>query len=64
MQRGQFTGPVRGWRLDFDPNKGFHVNWWDRSAGPKRVDWLYGANKIEGGTLDQFWQTLQHFPKN
>ncbi len=67
--KGQITGRMspdglRGWRLDFDPKKGFHVNWWDRSAGPKRADWLYGANKIEGGTLDQFWQTLQHFPKN
>ena len=66
--KGQVTGRMspdglRGWRIDFDPNKGFHVNWWDRSAGMSRSDWIYGANKIEGGTLDQFHQTLQHFPK-
>jgi hypothetical protein len=67
--KGQVTGRMspdglRGWRIDFDSSKGFHVNWWDRTAGPKRAAWLYGANSIEGGTLDQFWQTLQHFPKN
>ena len=67
--KGQVTGQMspdglRGWRVDFDSNKGFHVNWWDRSASPKRAEWLYGANKIEGGTIDQFWQTLEHFPKN
>jgi filamentous hemagglutinin len=66
--KGQTTGRMspdglRGWRIDFDPDKGFHVNWWDRSAGMSRSDWLYGANKIEGGTLDQFQQTIQHFPK-
>lgn len=67
--KGQVTGRaspdgLRGWRLDFDTDKGFHVNWWDHTAGPKRADWLYGANKIEGGTLDHFQETLQHFPKN
>lgn len=36
---------TKGWRIDFDPNnpqKGFHINWWDRSGGTKRADWLYG----------------------
>jgi hypothetical protein len=27
---------VRGWRVDFGPNKGFQINWWNRSGGPKR----------------------------
>ncbi len=67
--KGQVTGRMspdglRGWRLDFDDAKGFHVNWWDRSRGAKRSDWVYGANQIEGGTLDQFRQVLQHFPSN
>ena len=65
--KGRITGRMspngrQGWRIDYDPQKGFHVNWWDQTGGLKRIDWLYGANKIEGGTLDHFWQTLQHFP--
>jgi len=54
---------LRGWRIDYDPSKGFHVNWWDRTGGPKRKDWLYGANKIVNGTEDDFLQLIQHFPK-
>jgi RHS repeat-associated protein len=69
--KGRVTGQMspdglRGWRIDFDknsPKKGFHVNWWDRTAGPKRNNWFYGSNKIDGGTEDQYWQTLQHFPR-
>jgi RHS repeat-associated protein len=52
----------RGWRIDFDPEKGFHVNWWDHTGGPKREKWLYGANIVDGGTLDDFYALLQHFP--
>jgi hypothetical protein len=54
---------LRGWRIDFDKKKGFHVNWWDRSAGPNRSNWLYGANTVKGGTQDTFWSTLEHFPR-
>ncbi len=66
--KGQVTGRMspdglRGWRLDFDQDKGFHVNWWDRSGGSKRSEWTYGASKIEGGSLDSFQDILQHFPK-
>lgn len=66
--KGQVTGRMssdglQGWRVDFDDAKAFHINWWDRTGGPKRNEWLYGANKIEGGTLDQYQQFLQHFPK-
>jgi hypothetical protein len=54
----------RGWRLDFDEIKGFHVNWWDQTGGAKRSEWFYGANKIENGTLEQLYQLLEHFPRN
>jgi hypothetical protein len=35
--KGRVTGRMspdglRGWRLDWDKNKGFHVNWWIRPA--------------------------------
>ena len=58
----QSPDALRGWRIDFDPSKGFHVNWWDRTGGVKRATWRYGANIIEGGTLDDFWQFMQHLP--
>ena len=35
---------------------------WNRTAGNSRVDWTYGANVIEGGTLDDFWAIMEHFP--
>jgi RHS repeat-associated protein len=54
---------LQGWRLDWDPGKGFHVNWWDRIAGPKRATWYYGANIVEGGTWDAYQELLSHFPK-
>jgi hypothetical protein len=58
---------LRGWRLDFDTrgDKGFHVNWWDRSrdsAGRNRSRRLFGANVIVGQGLDMFWEVLSHFP--
>ncbi|ELQ6172300.1 RHS domain-containing protein [Cronobacter dublinensis] len=52
----------QGWRLDYDDKKGYHVNWWDRRGGPKRKDWILGANKIENGTLDDYYSLLEHFP--
>jgi hypothetical protein len=54
---------TRGWRIDFDPSdpsKGFHVNWWDRSGGKKRADWLYGYSHVPGGTEGQFLNLLRH----
>ncbi len=54
---------TRGWRIDFDPNdpsKGFHVNWWDRSGGNKRADWIYGYSHVTGGTEAQFLDLLRH----
>ncbi len=32
----QTADGLRGWRLDFDTrtDKGFHINWWDRSRDP------------------------------
>jgi hypothetical protein len=59
----QTADGTRGWRIDFDPkdpNKGFHLNWWDRSGGKKRASWLYGYVTVEGGTEAQFLDLLQH----
>ena len=57
---------LSGWRIDFDPQnpeKGFHVNWWFRE-GPKRRDgWYSGAITIEGGTQQDYWEILNHFPR-
>ena len=55
---------LRGWRIDWSEEKGFHVNWWDRTQGAKRVNQYYGSNKIEGGTYDKYKDTFDHFPKN
>jgi hypothetical protein len=64
--RGQVVGSasrdgLRGWRIDFDQTKGFHVNWWNRTAGSARSDWIYGANIVEGGNEKAFLELLQHF---
>jgi hypothetical protein len=60
-QKGRITGMqsadgARGWRIDFDTrgDKGFHVNWWN---GSER-----GANVVQGADIDQYWETLSHFP--
>ncbi len=64
-QKGWIVGKqsrdgLRGWRMDWDSQKGYHVNWWDRTGGAKRKDWLYGAIKINGGTWDDYIGLLQH----
>jgi RHS repeat-associated protein len=51
---------LRGWRIDFDPAKGYHVNWWDKTGGAARSAWVYGANIIKGGTEGDFLNFLQH----
>jgi hypothetical protein len=63
--RGQVVGSssrdgLRGWRIDFDKGKGYHVNWWDKTGGNARSTWWYGANQIEGGTYGDFLFFLQH----
>ena len=60
---------LRGWRMDFDPDpasgKGVHVNWWDRTSGPKRNSgWKGGAVIIDGTTEGDFRQMISHFPWN
>ena len=52
----------RGWRADYDKEKGFHVDWWDRTAGPKRSDWRFGVRRITNGTEADYLRLLQHFP--
>ena len=62
----QSSDGMSGWRIDFDPQnpeKGFHVNWWFQQ-GPKRRDgWYYGAIEIEGGTQQDYWEIINHFPR-
>jgi hypothetical protein len=63
--RGQVVGSasrngLRGWRIDFDATKGYHVNWWDKTGGLRRSAWFYGANIIAGGTLGDFLLFLEH----
>jgi hypothetical protein len=56
-------GVSGGWRLDFDPGdptKGLHINWWRMENGT----YIEGANIIEGGTQDLYWEILSHFPLN
>jgi hypothetical protein len=59
MNRDGVSG---GWRLDFDrddPRKGLHINWWRMDGGV----YYRGANIIEGGTQDLYWEILSHFPR-
>jgi hypothetical protein len=63
--RGQVVGSasangLRGWRIDFDPTKGYSVNWWDKTGGAARSTWRYDANIINGGTKGDFLNFLQH----
>jgi hypothetical protein len=51
---------LRGWRMDWDNKKGYHVNWWDRTGGAKRDDWIYGAITIVDGTWDDYIELLKH----
>ena len=67
--RGQITGRqspdgLQGWRIDWSRDSGFHINWWDRRGGSnRRQDWLYGSNRIEGGSESTYQELFQHFPK-
>ncbi|OWK41006.1 putative hemagglutinin-related protein [Fimbriiglobus ruber] len=55
---------LRGWRLDWDPNnptKGFHINWWDKSANlGDRKQWLQGYIRIENGNYNQYLDLMEH----
>ncbi len=57
---------LRGWRIDYDPDTNdFHVNWWDRTGGTSRSQWLYGRISIEGVTSDvgdAYDAIIKHFP--
>ncbi|MYS24663.1 RHS repeat-associated core domain-containing protein [Streptomyces sp. SID4948] len=60
---------LRGWRMDFDPDpasgKGVHINWWDRTSGPKRNSgWKGGAVILDGSTEGDFRQIINRFPGN
>ncbi|MFI7318504.1 DUF6531 domain-containing protein [Streptomyces venezuelae] len=68
--KGRVTGMQspdgnRGWRIDFDdqdPNKGFHVNWWNREGRKRSDDWKLGANTIRGAEEVDYLAILEHFP--
>ncbi|TLS42927.1 hypothetical protein FE633_28440 [Streptomyces montanus] len=68
--RGRVTGMQspdgnRGWRIDFDPkdpDKGFHVNWWNREGRKRSDNWKLGANTVRGGTEADYLAVLEHFP--
>jgi RHS repeat-associated protein len=54
---------LRGWRVDFDKEKGFHVNWWDHTENPgRRAEWFYGSISVEGKNHSDYYELLQHFP--
>jgi hypothetical protein len=66
-QKGRVTGMqsrdgLRGWRLDFKRGEGVHVNWWDKTQGTTRAEWVYGMNKVPAMTYDAYLALLQHFP--
>ena len=35
-----------------------HINWWRMEGGT----YIEGANIIEGGSQDLYWEILSHFP--
>lgn len=55
----------KGWRIDFDPDnpdKGFHINWWNKK-GKKRKDWVLGTIVIDKGSYKDYLEIIDHFPK-
>jgi len=48
----------KGWRLDFDDEKGLHLNWWKIEDG---VSWK-GYVTIPGKNQNDYWELLDHFP--
>lgn len=66
MDKGKVVGRAsadgnRGWRIDFDPTKGYHVNWWNKIDPAHRNTWIYGANIVKGGTYEDYINLLAHF---
>ena len=49
-----------GWRIDFDGEKGYHINWWDRTGGSNRSDHFYGAITLDGLDEADFLDALAH----
>lgn len=57
---------LRGWRMDFDPKsaKGVHINWWDKTSGPKRSSgWRGGAVILDGMTEGDYRGIMNRFPR-
>ncbi|MET7489578.1 polymorphic toxin-type HINT domain-containing protein [Streptomyces sp. NPDC005538] len=56
---------LRGWRIDFDAKspKGVHINYWDKTSGPKRSSgWKTGAIVIDGLTEGDYRAIINRFP--
>ncbi|MFI6405031.1 hypothetical protein [Streptomyces sp. NPDC050548] len=56
---------LRGWRMDFDDKspKGVHINYWDKTSGPKRSSgWKTGAVVINGLTEGDYRAIINRFP--
>ncbi|TAG95296.1 MAG: DUF4114 domain-containing protein [Oscillatoriales cyanobacterium] len=46
---------TRGFRIDYDPNKGLHYNWYDYSQGKTHTGFARkGSEEIVGGTEEDF----------
>jgi len=42
----------KGWRIDFDPKKGTHLNWYDWSSGKAGQGGRWGAERFTGGEAE------------
>ncbi len=49
---------LRGFRIDFDPNKGIHYNWYDWTGGARGAGGRWGAETFPG-THDQYLRILE-----
>lgn len=58
----QSSDGKRGFRLDHDPDKGNHVNWYDWTGGNKGAGGRWGAEKFPGSEKD-FAKLLKQFVK-
>lgn len=50
----------RGWRLEWDPKKGAHFNWYDWTEGGKGTGGRWGAERF-GATRDEVTDMILGF---
>lgn len=51
------------WRLDWDINKGPHINW-RYKYGPGKKEYYAGSVNIEKMSKDQYWEIISKFPRH